>query len=149
MSLQSHGGCCAPIVPDIEPDPHAAVRSRLGPLDPYLKAGEDGTVSLNMMIEGISCGGCIARIEQALKGESGVAEARVNFSTSRLKVVFDPAQVAPENLIVLLDGLGYRAVPYDPAVLRAGRDEEERRLLRAMAVAGFAAANVMLLSVAV
>jgi P-type Cu2+ transporter len=45
--------------------------------------------------------------------------------------------------------LGYRVAPFDPAVLAGGASASEKELLRALAVAGFAAANVMLLSVAV
>jgi Cu2+-exporting ATPase len=48
-----------------------------------------------------------------------------------------------------LAALGFVAVPYDPQQLRSGDDAAERQLLRAMAVAGFAAGNVMLLSVSV
>lgn len=144
------GSCCAPIVEGAAPDGDAAVRARLGPLDSYLSRDEEtGATALNMMVEGITCGGCIATIEGALGREDGVRKARVNLSTSRLHVVFDDHAVSPEHLIAVMDANGYRAVPYDPAALKAGRDEEERRLLRAMAVAGFAAANVMLLSVSV
>ena len=46
--------------------------------------------------------------------------------------------------------LGYTARPFDAAVLdAAGGDETGRELIRAMAVAGFAAGNIMLLSVSV
>ena len=51
--------------------------------------------------------------------------------------------------MAVLTGLGYRAVPYDPEQLRSGEEAAERQLLRAMAVAGFAAGNIMLLSVSV
>ncbi len=40
-------------------------------------------------------------------------------------------------------------MPYDPEALATGDAAEEKQLLRAMAVAGFAAGNIMLLSVAV
>ncbi|MGB0670602.1 MAG: copper-translocating P-type ATPase, partial [Rhodospirillales bacterium] len=40
-------------------------------------------------------------------------------------------------------------VPYDPAVLGEEQGREDRELLRAMAIAGFAAMNVMLLSVSI
>ena len=143
------GGCCAPLVEGPDADATDAVRGRLGPLDPYLIAEPDGQITLNMMVEGITCGGCIATIERSLLKEEAVSKARVNLSTGRLKVTYDPDRVVPEHLIATLDLLGYRAVPYDPAALQEGRDQEDKQLLRAMAVAGFAAANVMLLSVAV
>ena len=45
--------------------------------------------------------------------------------------------------------LGYRLVPFDPEKLDAAEAVSERELLRALGVAGFSAANVMLLSVAI
>src|SRR5690606_10483919 len=53
------------------------------------------------------------------------------------------------ELMEALGRLGYRAAPFDPELLQAAADAEDRRLLRALAVAGFAAGNVMLLSVSV
>lgn len=141
-------GCCAPVMEE-PADAAEQVRRRVGPLEPYLSRNEDGTDMLNLMVEGITCGGCIAKIEGALGRVDGVRDSRVNLSTGRLRVRFDRGQIQPELLIARLDALGYRAVPYDPAALKSERDQEERRLLRAMAVAGFASANVMLLSVSV
>ena len=45
--------------------------------------------------------------------------------------------------------LGYGVVPFDPERLRARDDRRRAELLRCVAVAGFAASNVMLLSVSV
>ncbi|HLJ19529.1 MAG TPA: copper-translocating P-type ATPase, partial [Stellaceae bacterium] len=56
-------------------------------------------------------------------------------------------ELAP-RLIQAVQRVGYRAVPFDVGQ-RGGTSDEERALLRSVAVAGFATANVMLLSVAV
>ena len=40
-------------------------------------------------------------------------------------------------------------MPFDPAALAAARDDTDRALIRALAVAGFAAVNVMLLSIGI
>jgi Cu2+-exporting ATPase len=141
-------GCCAPVVEE-PADAAEAVRRRVGPLEPYISRDEAGADVLNLMVEGITCGGCISKIEGSLGRVEGVRDSRVNLSTGRLRIRFARAEIRPELLIARLDQLGYRAVPYDPAALKSERDQEERRLLRAMAVAGFASANVMLLSVSV
>lgn len=143
------GDCCVPVLTQPSADGEAAVRDRLGSLAPYVHSVAADSAEIHLMVEGMSCGGCISTIERTLMAIGGVSAARVNLSSSRLRVVFDPGAVTPEHLIAALDAQGYRAVPYDPVALHAGRDLEERRLLRAMAVAGFAAANVMLLSVSV
>jgi len=117
--------------------------------DAFVRPQADGTAALDLMVEGMHCGACIHDIESALHRLGGVAAARVNFSTQRLAVRFHPAAVGAAELLRTLARLGYRAVPFDPAVLKDAEDREGRALLRAMAVAGFAAANVMLLSVSV
>jgi Cu2+-exporting ATPase len=116
---------------------------------PYVKRAADGTASLSLVVENIHCAACIRRIETRLTAIRGVIAARVNFTTQRLAVSWRPGESDPEALVAALRDLGYRAVPYDPESLADERRGEDRDLLRALGVAGFAAANVMLLSVAV
>ncbi len=79
----------------------------------------------------------------------GVANARVNLSSHRLAVTWDPDETDPETLLKRLEDLGYGAHPFDPGRVKSDEVRENKRLLRAMAVAGFAAMNVMLLSISV
>jgi P-type Cu2+ transporter len=116
---------------------------------PYVKATGDGAHTLHLMVEGVHCGGCVRRIERALTGDAAVVTARVNLTTRRLAVTWRGPREIAGRLMASLAGLGYRAVPYDPRQLRSDDDAAERQLLRAMAVAGFAAGNIMLLSVSV
>ena len=104
---------------------------------------------LHLMVEGIHCGGCVRRIERALQAAPAVTEARVNLTTRRLAVTWRGSAALGAHLVGLVEGLGFRAVPYDPNALASGDAAQERRLLRAMAVASFAAGNIMLLSVSV
>jgi P-type Cu2+ transporter len=137
----------------------AALRSPLtaaeGPepvlLDPsgYVQAGGDGRHTLHLMVEGVHCGGCVRRIERALAAQAGVESARVNLTTRRLVVTWRGAAAMAARLVEVVTREGFRATPYDPRQLAAGDAEAERRLLRALAVAGFAAGNVMLLSISV
>ena len=75
---------------------------------------------------------------------------RLNFTTRRLTLTWRGAAEDSRDLVQALTDLGYRvgALRPDPAD-DSGDSREERDLLRALAVAGFAASNVMLLSVAV
>lgn len=114
------------------------------------RAGRSGeSVRLDLIVPGIHCAGCIAKIEDAVGAVPGVGNARVNLSTRRLSVVMDGAG-DPEEIVRTVEALGYDCRRYDPHA--AGAQQEDRRgreLLRALAVAGFAAGNVMLLSVSV
>ncbi len=75
-----------------------------------------------------------------------MASARLNLSDRRLAVAWAPG-AEPEIGAVLerLDRLGYAAHPFDPRRPAEAEAAETERLIRAMAVAGFASMNVMLL----
>ena len=109
----------------------------------------DGTLGMELAVDGIACGGCIARIESAVKRLPGVTEARLNFTNRRLHVAWSDGAIAPAQILQALESIGYHSHPFRP--LRAEQEEaaEMRLLTRSLAVAAFAAMNVMLLSVAV
>jgi Cu2+-exporting ATPase len=109
----------------------------------------DGTASMEFAVEGIACGGCIARIETGLKRLPGVADARVNFTNRRLTIAWNDDRCAPGAAIDALERMGYRAHPFRPHGAEEDEAQRGRFLLRCLAVAGFAAMNVMLLSVSV
>ncbi|MDE3177842.1 MAG: cadmium-translocating P-type ATPase [Pseudomonadota bacterium] len=100
-------------------------------------------------MQGVTCAACIGTIERAVAALPGAPSARLNYATRRLRVswrdeAFDPAQVA-----ATLAPLGYRARPFELGALEREDAEQMQFLLRCLAVAGFAAMNVMLLSVSI
>ena len=64
-------------------------------------------VNSTFAIAGMSCSACAARIEKGVGAMAGVAAANVNFALGRLTVEYDPAAVAPENIIAKIRDLGY------------------------------------------
>jgi P-type Cu2+ transporter len=98
-------------------------------------------------IPAMHCAGCIAKIERGLAAMPGIAEARVNFTAKRVTIAHAPALTVPE-IAQAIARVGFEAQPLrDPLALAGGA--ESRALLKALAVAGFAAMNIMLLSVSV
>ncbi|MFD1787538.1 heavy metal translocating P-type ATPase [Sphingomonas floccifaciens] len=95
----------------------------------------------------LHCAGCIAKLEGGLAAVAGVIEARVNFTARRVRVTRLP-ELTDDAVKSAIERLGFPAEPFlgelDPAT-----DRETRALLKALAVAGFASMNVMLLSVSV
>ncbi|HET9176190.1 MAG TPA: heavy metal translocating P-type ATPase [Pseudolabrys sp.] len=118
-------------------------------LSHYAKPAGKGTLGMELAVEGVACGGCIARIEGAVKRLPGVTEARLNFTNRRLHVAWADGALKPAQILQALEDSGYHGHPFVP--LRAEQEEtaQARQLTRCMAVAGFAAMNIMLLSVSV
>lgn len=104
-------------------------------------------VDSRFTVPGIRCAGCIGKIERGLGEMPGVAAARVNFSAKRVAVSHAP-EVDDGQLIEELRKLGFEAELAAENPL-ARDDAETRRLIRALAVAGFGMMNIMLLSVSV
>ena len=115
----------------------------------YAKPEADGSQGMDLAVVGIACGACIGRIEGAVKNVPGVTDARVNYTNRRLHVAWSKALTEPSQILHALQDNGYRGHPF--VALRAEQEEaaEARHLTRCLAVAGFAAMNIMLLSVSV
>ena len=110
---------------------------------------KDGRHSLTLAVDGLQCGACVWLIESALGRERNVVQSRVNMTTRRLQLGWTGALNDGGRLVGVVEQLGYRLVPFDAASLAAAADQTGRALTRAMAVAGFAAGNVMLFSIAI
>ena len=113
----------------------------------FLKRREDGGATLELLVKGARCANCLAKIEREVAALPGVASARLNLTTGKLAVGFDARRGDAGQVIQALDRIGYPATPYDPAQAQAAHDREGRRLILALAVAGFGAMNTMMFSV--
>lgn len=118
-------------------------------LSPFVIAEADGTQALRLMVDGLQCPACVWLIERALQKQPGIVDARVNLTTRRLVLRWQGDAAEAQLYVGLVQRLGYRVVPYEAQSAADQGAEEERKLLRALAVAGFAMANVMLLSISI
>ena len=80
----------------------------------FAKPAGDGTLGMDLAVEGIACGACIARIEGAVKRLPGVTEARLNFTNRRLHVAWSDGALAPAQILQTLESIGYRGHPFVP-----------------------------------
>ena len=115
----------------------------------YLKQAGPDLLHLDLAIEGISCAGCMAKIERSLSKIPEVTSARVNLTDRRLALEWKAGFVDPSLFVDRLAELGYKAYPFEVAGAEALEVERSRTLLRRLGVAAFAAMNVMMLSVPV
>ncbi len=120
-------------------------------IDPsaYIQKAEAGLSQLSLIVDTIHCPSCIRLIEGNLNKLPGIETARVNLSTKRLFVLWDETLTSATSIVKTLDDLDFPPTPFNPELISNAGEKEDKALLRAVGVAGFAAANVMLLSVAV
>jgi P-type Cu2+ transporter len=101
-----------------------------------------------LAVANMHCGGCMRKVEKVLTDVPGVVSARANLSAKRVSAVHPPGQAQTIALIDALDQAGFVAAELTPAST-LGQDATDQDFLRRIGVAGFAAANIMLLSVSV
>lgn len=102
-------------------------------------------VDTRMAVPGMRCAGCIAKLESGLVTQAGIVAARVDFGAKQVRVTHVPDLAVPD-LVAAFDRIGFTA---HPVATLTEADPEQKRLLSALGVAGFAAMNIMLLSVAI
>ena len=118
-------------------------------LSMFVSHGEAGTAHMTLAVEGVGCAGCIRKIEGGLKQLPGIVDARLNFTNRRLAVDWREDELDAAAVIEAVQRIGYRAHPFEPERAETDEAQQARWLMKCLAVAGFAAMNVMLLSVSV
>lgn len=109
----------------------------------------EGLFALDLLIDGLDCAACVWLIESLLARDASVVKARVNFSTRRLALEWRGTSADANRHAGLIAALGFLPAPYRASGALEAQDREARELLRCLAVAGFGATNIMLLSVAI
>lgn len=142
--------CCAgPIVADVALSQQGLERiSLLENLKANQRQISDGSAVYILSVPAIHCGNCISTIERALSDVPGVKSARANLSLKRISLTLENTDALLADIVEKLAGLGFLPQPLSLEET-GGSDHELNRLIRALAVAGFATANIMLMSVPV
>lgn len=106
-------------------------------------------------ISGMSCAGCVARVEKSLSSLEGVEKAAVNLATEKATVEYDPARIEASDMIEAIRTLGYGAVMSEEASIggeKEFREKEIKNLRTAFiisAVFAFPLLLAMIMSVAI
>jgi Cu2+-exporting ATPase len=108
-----------------------------------------GLKHIDLAVEGVSCSGCMSKIERSLSALPDVTLARVNLTNRRVALEWKQGTLDPARFIDRLAELGYKAYPFETESAEAKEAEQSRFLLRCLAVAAFATMNVMMLSIPV
>ncbi len=118
-------------------------------LTAFVSTRQGNEQQLDLLVEGVHCANCIRKIETRLSEDSSITHARVNLTLRRLSVVWTGLADHAEAIGEAVKNLGYKVAPYDAGSLVASNERTGRELLRSLAIAGFASANVMMLAWAV
>ncbi|NLB51388.1 MAG: copper-translocating P-type ATPase [Syntrophomonadaceae bacterium] len=110
----------------IQPQQFEEMINKLGYHVVHEKAEEDGQV--NLKITGMTCAACSARIEKKLNSLKGVNSANVNLAAERASVAFDPQQVNTEDMINIINDLGYSAEKIGKVDRRQEEEEKETEI---------------------
>jgi Cu+-exporting ATPase len=74
-----------------------------------------GTVTDTFVVTGMTCASCALVTEKVVARLPGVHSANVNLASEKLTVVYDPAALAPPDIIAAVGVAGYGAAPLNEA----------------------------------
>ncbi len=66
---------------------------------------------VTLEIEGMSCGHCVGRVEEALNGSEGVVEATVDLASETAQVRFTASATSATDIAAIVTEAGYDATP--------------------------------------
>jgi Cu2+-exporting ATPase len=115
----------------------------------YVRDAGSGLSHIDLAVEGVSCAGCMSKIERGLSAIPDVTLARVNLTDRRVALEWRQGALDPARFIDRLAELGYKAYPFETESAEEAEAAQSRFLLRCLGVAAFATMNVMMLSVPV
>jgi Cu2+-exporting ATPase len=102
----------------------------------------------SLILDGIRCPACIWLNERHLQSLPGVIEARVNYTTHRAQIRWDPRTIKLSGVLRAIAEIGYQAFPYDPSVHEELLQREARDHIRRIGVAGLFGMQVMAIALA-
>lgn len=103
---------------------------------------------LSLILQDLQCAGCVWLIENILVKNPLVINARINLSQRVLKIEFSGHISNANQIMKRISDIGYKFLPFDQDILNAQEKKYNDSILKALAVAGFGAGNIMLFSFA-
>ncbi len=110
---------------------------------------ENGHKRFDAAVDGMTCAACIGDIEKTLRDLPGLLSVRVNYTNRRIALEWQDETFLLETVFDRLRLKGYQLYPFEIAEQERQENETTKWLLRCLAIAGFAAMNIMLLSVGI
>ncbi|MGF1702542.1 cadmium-translocating P-type ATPase [Photobacterium makurazakiensis] len=102
----------------------------------------------SLSLDGVSCAACAWLIEKQLMREDGVISIRVNTTTHRALLSWDPEKAKLSHLLGIIHKLGYKAAPFEADAQEQQYHRTMKNYLYRLGIAGIATMQVMMLAVA-
>ena len=110
---------------------------------------DDAQLETKFYVSGMHCAGCLRKIENEIGKLSWVNDVRANLSLKQVQIRWDATTGRGSQLEEQLRGLGFEPALLHTTTTPEPHEQTLQHLFIGLGVAGFAAANVMLLSVSI
>jgi len=109
-------------------------------------ARDDGSLEIQLMVEGITCAACIWLIERHLEQLPGLQSISINHSTQRARLVWNPREVALSRILLGFRELGFAASPFQPNEWEQQMKSAQKNALIRIGIAGLGSMQTMMLA---
>ena len=113
----------------------------------YVHHRPDGSAEVSILLEGLRCAACSWLLERALTPMPGVREIAVNVPGKRIRIVWEPQQLALAGLLGAIAKLGYVPHPLNREALNGVAEREQRTALKRLVVAGLGMMQAMMFAI--
>ncbi|KAA0875812.1 heavy metal translocating P-type ATPase [Nitrincola tapanii] len=110
----------------------------------FVSGMESDTYDAMLVIEGISCAACIWLLENHLSRQAGVVRFSVNLSNHRAHLLWKPDEVKLSHLLAEIIQVGYKAHPYHPDKEEQLLQQEHKRSVIRLGIAGIGSMQAMM-----
>lgn len=108
---------------------------------------KNGSRTIALVIDGITCAACTWLIEKQLQQFDGVERANLNLSQHRLQITWDQNQTPISTLISRIYALGFKAQPYSPDAAQQQLEAEQKLAMRRLVLAALCTMQAMMFAV--
>ena len=114
----------------------------------FVRHHEDGTLSADLAVSGITCSACAWLIEHHLSRLEGLVSVTVNVTAHRCRIQWQPHRLALSAILAGFEEIGYEARPAGDAETEQRRTRENRQFLLRLGVAGLGMMQAGMMAVA-
>ncbi len=106
----------------------------------------NGTAEATLLLGGIRCGGCVNKLQKAIRPLPGVDHFDINYTTHRARLVWDRTATPISTIFDTIQDAGFDAQPFTPGAREQALKAENKQALRRLGIAGIGAMQVMMLA---